>query len=154
MFQNACTAGLLHDFGKILLLYNQPDVALAAFQPGAGPRPPVEEEAIFGYSLQVITQALALHMKLPEPLFRALMDLYREGQGERAVTPGVLLRVASLAATWLRYGFDEPLRNADEPLSADWALTAQLFGYVNAEVVWQTVEQASGILRDYVDAYF
>lgn len=118
--ESAYTAGLLHDFAKLLLLYNKPDAALAAFQPGAGPRTPEEQEAVFGYSLEVITQALALHMKLPEPLFRALMDLYGEGRGDGvAATPGALLRVASLGATWLDYGFDEPLRREEEPLDAD-----------------------------------
>ncbi len=152
---SAYTAGLLHDFAKLLLLYNKPDAALAAFQPGAGPRTPEDEETVFGYSLQTITQALALHMKLPEPLFRALMDLYGEGHGDGvAAIPGALLRVASLGATWLDYGFDEPLRNKEEPLGADWELTARLFGYPDAEAVWQTVEAARKILHDYVDAHF
>ncbi|SHK30577.1 HDOD domain-containing protein [Rhodothermus profundi] len=153
--ESAYTVGLLHDFGKILLLYNKPDQALAAFQPGRGPRTPEEEEAVFGYSLQTITQALALHMKLPEPLFRALMDLYGEGRGDGvAATPGALLRVASLGATWLDYSFDEAIRREDEPLDADWELTAQLFNYSNAEAVWQTIAQAREILKNYVDAYF
>ncbi len=153
--ESAYVAGLLHDFGKLLLLYNRPEVALAAFQLGAGLRTPEEEEAVFGYSLQTITQALALHMKLPEPLFRALMDLYGEGQGDGvAATPGALLRVASMGATWLDYGFDEPSRDEETSLEADWELTAQLFSYPSAEAVWQTIEQNREILSTYVDAHF
>ncbi|MDQ7039540.1 MAG: HDOD domain-containing protein [Rhodothermus sp.] len=153
--ESAYVAGLLHDFGKLLLLYNKPEVALAAFQLGAGLRTPEEEEVVFGYSLQTITQALALHMKLPEPLFRALMDLYGEGQGDGvAATPGALLRVASMGATWLDYGFDEPSRDEEAPLEADWELTAQLFSYPSAEAVWQTLEQNREMLHTYVDAHF
>ena len=62
--------------------------------------------------------------------------------------------MASLGATWLDYGFDEPMRREEEPLDADWELTAQLFGYPDAEAVWQTVEAVREILQNYVDAHF
>jgi len=152
---SAYTAGLLHDFAKLLLLYNKPEQVLAVFSTKNPPGTPEAEVAAFGYTLQTITQALALYLKLPEPLFSALMDLYEEGMGDgKASTPGVLLRVASQGATWLGYDFDEPQRKPDDSLSSDWEATALLLGYETSEALWQTVEQAQAHLQCYVDAYF
>jgi HD-like signal output (HDOD) protein len=154
------TAGLLHDFGKIILVYNFPDEAIALYEGGElasqvhHPNERVMEQLVFGYDHTEAGEFTARKLNFPEPLtdvIRAHHDVNAlEAQTEqsrlfRAVT------AANLAAKAMGHAFSEEL-SWDEALEHPvWALLLE-YDLPNLADI-QDLKEALQVEKPRLDAY-
>lgn len=125
-FGIAFTAGLLHDFGKIILVYNYPDQAVALYD-GEALRQHVDEpdltrlEALlFGCDHTEAGEYAARKLNFPELLVSVMRYHHRDAHEAPPLDPPgqvaeviEIVQAANLAARALGYGFSTPLSWAD-----------------------------------------
>lgn len=127
----AFTAGLLHDLGKFILLYNHPEEAAALYRDRVlddlvAPRDACEHERLlFGCDHTEAGVMAAQHSHFPEPLTNVIRLHHTpaalRGEGVATETAALLRATvaASHAASWLGYGVSEaapPDAHPDEPV--------------------------------------
>ena len=112
------TAGLLHDFGKLVLIYNFPDKAAALYDQKIipihlkGDEPLEREQLIFGYDHIEAGEYAARKLGFAEELTCAIQfhhhpEACGEHTGNRRLVWGVA--AANVAAKMLGYHFERPL---------------------------------------------
>ncbi len=121
-FGIAFTAGLLHDFGKIILVYNHPDQAVSLYnddalrQRGGEPDLTRLEALLFGCDHTEAGEYAARKLNFPELLVSAMR--FHHGRVEDAPDDPIynvhdileIVQASNLAARALGYGFSIPLR--------------------------------------------
>lgn len=125
------TAGLLHDFGKIILVYNFPDEAIALYEGGElasqvhHPNERVMEQLVFGYDHTEAGEFTARKLNFPEPLTDVIRLHHDVNALEAQTEQSRLFRAvtaANLAAKAMGHAFSEEL-SWDEALEHPvWAL--------------------------------
>jgi HD-like signal output (HDOD) protein len=108
----AFAAGLLHDYGKIVLLYNKPQQAAAAYAAGSGL--PVDrrlrERQCFGYCHTHAGDLAATRLHLPGPLHDVIAHHHDLRPADREQAPARLRRMtcaANQAAKAMGFGFPD-----------------------------------------------
>lgn len=157
---DAFTAGLLHDFGKIILVYNFPDEAVALYEKDVlaehivTPSTRETEQLLFGCDHAEAGAYAARKLRLPD----ALADLirYHHAPDERTLgePTAALLRIvaaANSAAKAMGYAFTHPHDWADCLEHPVWAqLTAGTFA--DYEAPEALAEEVRG-QQEHVDQY-
>lgn len=105
------TAGMMHDFGKMLLLYNFPAAAARYYEAPAGPDWLEQEEAAFGYNHVDLGVHLAQKMHFPAMLSRVIRQHHAvlEDDAVAESDDALFLRVisaANRAVSSLGYAFN------------------------------------------------
>ncbi len=97
---DAYTAGLIHDVGKMVLLQNEPDRFAEALGLSKSNDIPLAraEEKVFGFSHAHVGGLLAKHWKLSEDLQQAVMDHHGAGDGSEQASLGLLIAAANTVA--------------------------------------------------------
>lgn len=122
----AFTAGLLHDFGKIILVYNFPEKAVSLYDEGRlAPQVDAEDESeleqlVFGYDHQEAGEYTARKLHFPDFLIEVIRHHHRPPlSAGNAETDRVVRAVAAgnLASRALGHAFTRPL-HPEECVSA------------------------------------
>lgn len=156
------TAGLLHDFGKIILVYNYPEKAAALYDGGnfgsaVKAADDLElEQLVFGYDHAEAGEYVARKLNFPEILVEVIRHHHnpraRTGDGEtdrtiRAVAAG------NVAATAMGHAFEkEPVVDAISAHPVWEALTSLDFPHTSSELLCEEVLALRSKLDAYVDS--
>lgn len=155
------TAGLLHDFGKIILVYNFPDEAVALYENGQlerqvhDPNQRTMEQLLFGYDHTEAGEFAARKLNFPEPITDVIRFHHDVEALEQPGDPGRLLRAvtaANRAAKAMSYDFSESLswpEALDHPV---WTLLRErdLPEMADVEVLRDELIREEGRLNAYV----
>ena len=155
------TAALLHDIGKLVLLYNDPGAAAAFYRTASGRSTPeadllVQERAIFGYDHVEAGVYLSRRLQFPDVLTSAIAWHHRYGQlgpGEHA-TKAVVYPVAAAnqAAKELGYALNHEASSSREADPWTLLLDEHVVGYESTEAMLAEVAAVEGELAAYVEA--
>ena len=154
-------AALLHDIGKLVLLYNEP-VAAAAFYLAAPDRAKSDaevleqERALLGYDHVEAGGYLSRRLEFPSVLTAAIRWHHRYGQlgpGEQAIKAVVYpVAAANQAAKELGYALNYEATPSREADPSALLLDAHVVGYESPEAMWAEVVAVEGELAAYVAA--
>jgi putative nucleotidyltransferase with HDIG domain len=136
----AFSCGLLHDIGKLVLLYNSAAQAIPLYRSGLfGYALMEQEDRVFGTTHTRIGAAVADRLRLPEPLRNVMQHHHAtNGTATDAGNLAALIRASDLLAHAL--GFPQHLKESAQTMAASVDLdhwqgrTSEIEQYVNAVV--------------------
>ncbi len=158
----AFTAGMLHDFGKLVLLYNYPENAAVLYARPAAPGPELShlylERQALGFDHVEACLHLAQEIKLPASLTMALarhhdyQDLPVAGPERRLV---LAVAAANKAANALDYDFNHSMSWEDLENDAIWEemVASGLFNAPSPSAFFERISDAREQLDAYVEAF-
>lgn len=152
------TAGLLHDFGKIILVYNFPDKAVALYDEGSlsvrAESACEMESLLFGSDHTEAGAFAARKLRFPDPLAHVARHHHAPEQADPEAAPLVrAVAVANLAAGAMGYGFTEA--RSWEACTADpvWALYAEHAPPCTPEALTDLLAAKQTDLDEYVRSF-
>ncbi len=158
------TAGLLHDFGKIILVYNYPDQAVSLYDEGALRQHVAEadltrlESLLFGCDHTEAGEYAARKLNFPELLVSVMRYHHRDAREAPLVDGGhnvhdmiEIVQASNLAARALGYGFSIPTRWVDCMADPIWAhlCSNQKVGFDDPQELLSDLY----LQRHHIDAY-
>ncbi len=159
---DAYTAALLHDFGKLILLYNHPDVAVSLY--GSDRRGDASEEeslelerAWFGYDHVETGVYLTRRLRFPEALTTVIAlhhrDIHLDDVDPSTKQLIYVVKAANKAANGLGFASSRPISwktCAQDPI---WPrlIEERVIGYSDPDTLLQDLLELNSDLRDYVD---
>lgn len=156
------TAGLLHDFGKIILVYNFPAEAVALYEEQAlNAHVSTDdfremESLLFGSDHTEAGEFAALKLHFPEPLTRVIRHHHapeRAGGGAAAEALVGAVAVANLAAHAMGHGFGSPTSWEDALADPAWSLYATRTPAFTIDTLAEALEARQDDLDRYVQAF-
>lgn len=158
----AFTAGMLHDLGKLVLLYNFPGKAVAFYNSGAhaDPESLEAERRALNYDHVAAGSLFTQKLNLPHSLTEAISyhhDVFT-ADGKPHTFKKILYAIvcASKVASSLGYAFDRPL--TWEKCLADpvWTrvIEQRTFGYAKASQIIEEMVDAKSRLEAYLESVF
>lgn len=115
---DAFTSGLLHDFGKIILVYNRPEEAVALYEDGSlerevqNPNDQELEELLFGFDHTEAGEYAARKLNFPDAVIHAIAQHHDADALTDDGPAGRMLRAvtaANRAAKAMGHAFGDPL---------------------------------------------
>lgn len=158
------TAGLLHDFGKIILVYNYPDQAVALYDDDALRQHVAEtdltrlEALLFGCDHTEAGEYAGRKLNFPELLVAVMRYHHRDAQEAPLIDSAFnvhdmieIVQASNLAARALGYGFSIPLRWVDCIADPIWAYLCeqQKVGFSDPQELLSDLY----LQRHHIDAY-
>ncbi len=154
------TAGLLHDFGKIILVYNFPAEAVALYDDGSlAARAETERETeslLFGADHTEAGEFAALRLRFPAMLADVIRHHHDPARATRDAETGRLVRtvaVANLAAQAMGYAFSQQRSWEDCLAEPAWALFAEHAPAFTPETLAERLHERQTDLDRYVAAF-
>lgn len=158
----AFTAGMLHDIGKLVLLYNFPTKAVAHYLPAArSDVDPLEAERTaltynHVYAGSILTQKLNLPATLTEAIYYHHAPFSANGNAIAFKKLLYAIVCASKVASSLGHAFDRPL--TWEKCLADpvWnaVIEQRIYGYTKATKIIEELVDAKSRLEAYLESVF
>ena len=156
------TGALLHDFGKLVLLYNYPEVAANFYTKSHRDLPPdstflKEERNLFGYDHVETGVYLCRRLHFPEPLTTSVALHHRHvSLGDEDIKMKQLVyavSAANKAASALGFGFNKEITwdACQEDSVWDQLIDEQVVGYPTREALLETMMTAQEEMTTYVD---
>ncbi len=154
------TAALLHDFGKVILLYNHPHLAPSFFQrriSGSDADILKQERLVFGYDHAEAGVYLSRRLGFPEALSMAIAFHHRCDQVEEAAPLRQTIQVVSAAnkaANALGFALNHQKTWAECSADPIWAqlITTGIVGYTSPEQLLDLLKQRADDVKGYVDS--
>jgi HD-like signal output (HDOD) protein len=153
------TAGLLHDFGKIILVYNYPNEAVEFYQKRSLELQISDQDALqleqllFGYDHTEAGEFVARKLGFPDLLTNVIRLHHSEGREGHDEMHRVLLATcaANLASKALGFAFGSPLDWEDVSKDPVWDLLAQFD--VRRHVSGATLTEEIAGLQEHLEYY-
>jgi len=135
-------AGLLHDFGQLLIMHKLPDAALAIIAlKDKGVADHDAETQVLGYDHAAIARALFEAWGLPESLRSAIAAHHNPASSEKFPIEASLLCVADMVAHALESGDEEGLVSRIDPFAwATLGIAESRMKHIMQEAVMQFLE--------------
>ncbi|MEM9666312.1 MAG: HDOD domain-containing protein, partial [Bacteroidota bacterium] len=161
----AYTAGLMHDFGKVVLLYNSPEDAAMYYstpaesaEDAAAIDHEAQEQTLFGHTHASVGSFLLSKLTFPQRLQDVIAQHHAEGdeapQDRSDQHLVAVLQAANLAAHGLGYGTipHEDWEGCQADPTWERLATTTPIGYGTAEALTETVASAQEDLALYIGA--
>ncbi|WP_456425225.1 HDOD domain-containing protein [Rhodocaloribacter sp.] len=159
---DAYTAALLHDFGKLILLYNHPDVAVNLY--GSDRRGDGSDEEFlelertwFGYDHVETGVYLTRRLRFPEALTTVIalhhQDLHLGDVDATTKQLIYVVKAANKAASGLGFASSRPISWKTCTQDPIWPqlIEERVIGYSDPDTLLQDLLELNPVLRDYVD---
>ena len=160
---DAFTAGLLHDFGKLVLIHNFPEKAIKVYEkmlPFTTKDDTVlqMEEAAFGYNHSQMGAYMMRELKMPESLCQLIEGHHRirppsEVESEFRILQGIL-KFANRLANNLGYKFNREVGSGalyEDPL-VDLLIHEKVFEVETKAQLFDEIYEMKNVLKEYVEA--
>lgn len=155
----AFTAGLLHDFGKLVFLFNLPGASVRLY--GGSERRAVAERyeaerAAFGHNHAAVGAALAEKLRFPGALCRAIALHHDAVDNPDAPPAALIVATANVAANGLGYALDGETTWDEAAAHPIWdrLAGARILEVRDRDELLAIVDRSRERLAPYVDAIF